>query len=60
MILDPLPYFVNIDSLLYHDLLFLALIMVPVVLYIVISKSLLKDISKNNTLRLRARTINIM
>ncbi|MDW7733063.1 MAG: UbiA family prenyltransferase [Methanolobus sp.] len=60
MILDPLPYFVNIDSSLYHDPLFMIMIMVPVVLYVFVSKSLLKDASKKNVLGLRERTINIM
>ncbi|WP_406670690.1 UbiA family prenyltransferase [Methanolobus sp. ZRKC4] len=60
MILDPLPYFVNIDSLLYHDFFFLILIMIPVIFYIFISKSLLRDMSKSNVGRLRERTINVM
>ncbi len=60
MLLDPLPYFVNIDPLLYHDSLFMILIMLPVILYIFISKSLLRDMSKNNVGRLRERTINVM
>ena len=33
MILDPLPFFINIDSAFYHDSIFLSMVLVPVILY---------------------------
>lgn len=60
MILDPLPFFVNIDQSLYRDIVFLPLIIIPVVSYFFISKALLKDQSTSSISRLRKRTLNTM
>jgi len=53
MILDPLPFFVMIDPRLFLDYAFLLLILIPVVSYFFISKSLMKDQSKKNVFRLK-------
>jgi len=53
IIMDPLPFFILIDSRLYFDPLFLILILIPVISYIFLSISLLKNQTKENTLKLR-------
>ncbi len=60
IILDPLPFFVLIDSRLYLNFLFLFLILLPVISYIFLSRSLLKDQSKENVLKLRIIIFLIM
>ena len=60
IILDPLPFFVPIDSRLYFDPLFLILILIPVVSYAFLSISLLKNNTKENTLKLRKLIFVIM
>lgn len=60
MILDPLPYFVDIDTRLFRDDLFLILIIIPIISYAFISKSLLTDQSLNNVNKLKNRIIVIM
>lgn len=60
IILDPLPFFVLIDSRLYLNFLFLFLIFPPVISYIFLSRSLLKDQSKENVLKLRIIIFLIM
>ena len=60
MVLDPLPFIINIDSRLYFDLLFLTLILIPVTSYILLSLSLIKNQSKENVLKLRVRVFLIM
>jgi 4-hydroxybenzoate polyprenyltransferase len=55
MILDPLPFFVLIDSQLYRDYLFLVLILIPVISYIFVSKSLLSDQSPKNIMKLKGQ-----
>jgi len=55
MILDPLPFFVLIDSHLYRDYLFLVLILIPVISYFFVSKSLLSDQSPKNIMLLKGR-----
>ncbi len=52
IILDPLPFFLIVDARLYFDYFFLLLILIPVISYFFISKSLLKDQSKENILKL--------
>lgn len=59
-ILDPLPYFVNLHPNLVHDKRFLLLILPVAVVYLLISRSLIRDQSKNNVLKLRSRTIALM
>ena len=60
IIMDPLPFFVLIDSRLYFDLLFLVLILIPVISYVFLSISLLKKQTKENTLKLRKLIFVIM
>ena len=60
MILDPLPFFVMIDPRLYMDYAFLLLILVPVVSYFFVSKSLMKDQSKENVFQLKKRAFVTM
>jgi len=60
IIMDPLPFFIFIDSRLYFDLLFLILILIPVISYVFLSVSLLKNQSKENTLKLRKLIFVIM
>jgi len=60
IVMDPLPFFVLIDSRLYLDPLFLILILVPVISYVFLSISLLKNQTKENTLKLRKLIFVIM
>lgn len=58
--LDPLPFFLRIDQRLYLDYLFLILILIPVISYIFLSRSLMKNQSKENVLKLRNLVFVIM
>lgn len=60
MILDPLPFFVMIDPRLYMDYAFLLLILIPVVSYFFISKSLMKNQSKKSVFQLKKRVFMTM
>ncbi len=60
IVMDPLPFFIFIDSRLYFDLIFLILILIPVISYVFLSISLLKNQSKENTLKLRKLIFVIM
>jgi len=60
ILMDPLPFFVLIDSRLYFDPLFLILILIPVISYVFLSISLLKNQTKENTLKLRKLIFVIM
>ena len=60
MVLDPLPYFLRIDQKLYLDYLFLFLILIPVILYIFLSRSLLTNQTSKNILQLRNCVFIIM
>jgi geranylgeranylglycerol-phosphate geranylgeranyltransferase len=60
IVMDPLPFFIFIDSRLYFDLIFLVLILIPVISYVFLSVSLLKNQSKENTLKLRKLIFVIM
>jgi len=60
MILDPLPFFVMVDPSLFLDYAFLLLILVPVVSYFFISKSLMKDHSKTTVFQLKKRVLLTM
>ena len=60
LVMDPLPFFVLIDSRLYFDPLFLFLILIPVISYVFLSISLLKNQTKENTLKLRKLIFVIM
>ena len=60
IIMDPLPFFILIDSRLYFDPLFLILILIPVISYAFLSISLLKNQTKENTLKLRKLIFVIM
>ena len=60
IIMNPLPFFVLIDSRLYFDPIFLILILIPVVSYVFLSISLLKNQTKENTLKLRKLIFVIM
>ena len=60
IVMDPLPFFILIDSRLYFDPLFLILILIPMISYIFLSISLLKNQTKENTLKLRKLIFVIM
>ena len=60
IIMDPLPFFVLIDTRLYFDPIFLMLILIPVISYVFLSISLLKNQTKENTLKLRKLIFVIM
>jgi geranylgeranylglycerol-phosphate geranylgeranyltransferase len=60
IVMDPLPFFILIDSRLYFDPLFLMLILIPVISYVFLSISLLKNQTKENTLKLRKLIFVIM
>lgn len=60
VVLDPLPFFVNMDPRLYRDWLFLVLILVPVLSYIFLCRVLLRDQSAKKVLGLRKKTLTIM
>ena len=60
IVMDPLPFFILIDSRLYFDSFFLILILIPVISYIFLSISLLKNQTKENTLKLRKLIFVIM
>jgi len=60
IIMDPLPFFILIDPRLYFDPLFLMLILIPVISYVFLSISLLKNQTKENTLKLRKLIFVIM
>jgi geranylgeranylglycerol-phosphate geranylgeranyltransferase len=60
IVMDPLPFFIFIDPRLHFDLLFLILILIPVISYVFLSVSLLKNQSKENTLKLRKHIFVIM
>jgi 4-hydroxybenzoate polyprenyltransferase len=55
IIVDPLPFFIEIDSRLSGDYLFLSLILLPVINRLFISRALLKDQSPENIFRLKKR-----
>ncbi len=60
VILDPLPFFLNIDPRLYLDFMFLMLILIPVIFYIILSRSLLKNQNRVNIIKLRGWVFFIM
>lgn len=60
VILDPLPFFIMIDPRLYLGYAFLLLILIPIVSYFFISKSLMKDQSKKNVFQLKKRVFVTM
>ena len=60
VILDPLPFVLKIDQRLYLDYLFLILILIPVISYILLSRSLLKNQSSKNVMKLRTFVFFIM
>jgi 4-hydroxybenzoate polyprenyltransferase len=55
VIADPLPFFIELDSRLSGDYLFLLLILLPVINRLLISRSLLKDQSPENIFRLKKK-----
>ncbi|MHA2089129.1 MAG: UbiA family prenyltransferase [Promethearchaeota archaeon] len=60
VVLDPLPFFVQIDNRLHLDYIFLILILVPVISYIFLSISLFKNQTRENVLKLRTLVFLIM
>lgn len=60
MIMDSLPYFLHIDARLYRDTLFLLLILVLIIAYAFLSRSLLKNQSTGHIRKLASRTFLIM
>ena len=53
IVLDPLPFFIMIDSRLNNDPVFVLLILIPIVSYIFVIKSLKQDVSKKNIFKLK-------
>ncbi|MCG3260438.1 MAG: hypothetical protein H7644_11860, partial [Candidatus Heimdallarchaeota archaeon] len=60
IVLDPLPFYVFIDSRFYLDYVFLALICMPILGYIFLSISLYKNQTKENILKLRKLIFLVM
>ncbi len=60
IVLDPLPFYVFIDSRFYLDYVFLALICIPILGYIFLSISLYKNQTKENILKLRKLIFLVM
>lgn len=55
IIVNPLPFFINIDTRLHRDYLYLILILIPIIFRINISKSLSKDQSPESIFSLKKR-----
>ena len=60
MLLDPLPFFFNIDPRLYRDWLFLVLVLIPVLSYLFLCRGLLRDRSAKKVLYMRKKTLTVM
>lgn len=60
MVMDPIPFFIQIDLRLYHDYLFLPLILIPVVSYLSVCLSLMRDRSKSSIFKLKKRVFLTM
>ncbi len=60
MVLDPLPFIVKIDERLYLDYIFLILILIPVICYTLLMRSLLRNQTTENILKLRTLVFLIM
>jgi geranylgeranylglycerol-phosphate geranylgeranyltransferase len=60
VLLDPLPFFVNMDPRLYRDWLFLVLVLIPVLSYLFLCRALLRDQSTKKVLELRKKTLTVM
>ena len=60
IVLDPLPFYVFIDSRFYFDYVFLALICIPILGYIILSISLFRNQTKENTVKLRKLIFLVM
>jgi len=60
IVLDPLPFYVFIDSRFYFDYVFLALIYIPILGYIFLSISLFKNQTKENIVKLRKLIFLVM
>jgi len=58
--LDPLPFFIKIDNRLFLNFPFLMLILIPIISYVFLSRSLIKNQSKKNVLKLRNLVFIIM
>jgi geranylgeranylglycerol-phosphate geranylgeranyltransferase len=58
--LDPLPFFIMIDRSLHSDYLFLSLILIPVVSYFFVSKSLLREQTRETVQSLKIRVFITM
>jgi geranylgeranylglycerol-phosphate geranylgeranyltransferase len=60
LFLDPLPFILNIDSRLYLNPIFLVLIMLPVCSYVLVSRKLIQNQTKNNIFVLKKKVLLIM
>jgi len=60
MLLDPLPFFFNIDQRLYRDWIFLVLILIPFLSYLFLCRGLLRARSAKKVLYMRKRTLKVM
>lgn len=52
---NPLPFFIQFDSRLFHDPLFLGLVLISVINRLMISRELIRDQSPSNVRRLKKR-----
>jgi geranylgeranylglycerol-phosphate geranylgeranyltransferase len=60
MILDPLPFVARIDPRLYRDFGFLFLVLIPVISYFFVVKSLINNQSKRNIVKLKKKVLVTM
>lgn len=60
IVLDPLPFLLLIDKRLHNDLLFLVLILIPVISYVLVSRNLLKNQSRETVIKLKTRVFLTM
>jgi geranylgeranylglycerol-phosphate geranylgeranyltransferase len=60
MVMDPIPFFVQIDSRLYHDYVFLGLILMPVISYLFVCITLMRNQSKGKVFKLKSQVFLTM
>jgi len=60
MMMDPVPFFIQIDSRLYHDYVFLALILIPVLSYLFVCIALMRNRSVGNIFNLKKQVFLTM
>jgi geranylgeranylglycerol-phosphate geranylgeranyltransferase len=60
MVMDPIPFFVQIDTRLYRDYVFLGLILIPVVSYLFVCITLMRNRSKSSIFKLKSQVFLTM